>query len=163
MGTLVCIYRSHWCSSLIKFIISSPIYTKLFYRVNTTIYGSMSDYAARFQEKDMWFINQAVSGFDYAIVSIPSKLKSPIDQATHWAPKADGKHFIYYLITTPTIAKDNPEQAVVAIWFLVSYNGKKDQQQKKKLTISLPHLTWYIKKEYTCRDHQPLLCTKMAI
>lgn len=121
-----------------------------FYRVNTTIYDSMSDYAASLQEQKKYDL-LTKQYRDSTMQSYPSQSNLKfIDQASELLENQKYDKTLHLLLDYyPNIAKDNPEQAVVAYLISQSYNGKKDHQQEKKwLTISAISDLQLAKKEY---------------
>ncbi|EIA10049.1 DUF6377 domain-containing protein [Flavobacterium frigoris] len=121
-----------------------------FYRVNTTTYDSMSDYAASLQEQKKYDL-LTKQYRDSTMQSYPSQSNLKfIDQASELLENQKYDKTLHLLLDYyPNIAKDNPEQAVVAYLISQSYNGKKDHQQEKKwLTISAISDLQLTKKEY---------------
>jgi len=121
-----------------------------FYRVNTTIYGSMSDYAASSQEKKKYeLLTKQYRDSTMQSYSSQSNLKY-IDQSSKLLQNQKYDESLdLLLVHFPSIDKDNPEQAVVAYLISQSYAGKKDREQEKKwLTISAISDLQLAKKEY---------------
>lgn len=121
-----------------------------FYRVNTTIYGSMSDYAASPQEKRKYdLLNKQYRDSTMQSYSSQSNLRF-IDQTSKLIQNQKFDQTLDLLLGHfPKIAKDNPEQAVVAYLISQSYKGKNDLNQEKKwLAISAISDLQLAKKEY---------------
>jgi len=121
-----------------------------FYRVNTTIYLSMSDYAASAQEKKKY--DALTRQYrDSTMQSYPSSSNLKfVDQASKLLQDQKYDQTLGLLLDYfPKIANNNPDQAVVAFLISQSYHGKKDQEQEKKwLTISAISDLQLAKKEY---------------
>ncbi|WP_369765937.1 DUF6377 domain-containing protein [Flavobacterium sp. WC2429] len=121
-----------------------------FYRVSTTIYGSMSDYAASPQEKKKYdVLTQRYR--DSTMLSYPSQSSLKfIDQASKLIEYQKFDQTLTLLLKHfPEIAKDNPEHAVVAYLISQSFHGKKETEQEKKwLAISAISDLQLAKKEY---------------
>ncbi|MGO4817061.1 DUF6377 domain-containing protein [Flavobacterium sp. W22_SRS_FP1] len=122
----------------------------VFYHVNTTIYGSMSDYAASPQEKKKYeLLTQQYR--DSTIQSYPSSSKLRlIDQASKLIGNQKYDETLRLLLDYfPTIPENNPDQAIVAYLISQSYHGKKEVEQEKKwLAISAISDLQLAKKEY---------------
>jgi hypothetical protein len=121
-----------------------------FYRVNTTIYRSMSDYAASSQEKKKYEL-LTKQYRDSTMLSYPSSSNLKyIDQSSKLLENQKHDESLHLLLVHfPNIDKENPEKAVVAYLISQSYHGKKDHEQEKKwLTISAISDLKLAKKEY---------------
>ena len=129
---------------------STPSLYGNFYRVNTTIYLSMSDYAASAQEKKKY--DALTRQYrDSTMQSYPSSSNLKfVDQASKLLQDQKYDQTLGLLLDYfPKIANNNPDQAVVAYLISQSYHGKKDQEQEKKwLTISAISDLQLAKKEY---------------
>lgn len=128
---------------------SADLYS-YFYRVNTTIYGSMSDYAASLQEQKKYDLLTRQYR-DSTMQSYPSSSNLKfIDQASKLLEDSKYDESLDLLLDYfPKISSNNPEQAVVAYLISQSYHGKKDPEQEKKwLTISAISDLQLAKKEY---------------
>ena len=128
----------------------APSLVNDFYRVNTTIYGSMFDYASSSQEKKRYdFLTQKYRDSTLQSYTDKSNLMS-IDLAS----KYNGNHqydktLALLLPYFPKIEKDNPLKAIVAYLISQSYHGKKDGNQEKKwLILSAISDLQLAKKEY---------------
>ena len=121
-----------------------------FYSVNTTIYGSMSDYAASPQEKKKY--DKLTQQYrDSTIQSYPSNSNLLfIDQASKLIENHQYDQTLELLLAYfPEIATDDPKQAIVAYLIAQSYHGKKDPEQERKwLAISAISDLQLAKKEY---------------
>ena len=121
-----------------------------FYSVNTTIYGSMADYAASTQEKKRY--TQLTQQYrDSTILSYPSNSNLKyIDQASKFIEKHQYDQTLDLLLAYfPTIESDNPRKAIVAYLISRAYYGKKEPNQEKKwLAISAISDLQLAKKEY---------------
>jgi hypothetical protein len=122
----------------------------IFYHVNTTIYDSMSDYAASPQEKNNYeLLTQQYRDSTIQTYPYNSKLRF-IDQASKLIGKQKYDETLNLLLDYfPTLPKNNPDQAIVAYLISQSYHGKKEVEQEKKwLAISAISDLQLAKKEY---------------
>lgn len=131
-------------------IASSPALKGSYFGVNSTIYGSMSDYAASLQEKKNYVLLSRQYR-DSSILFFPAQSRSnPIFQSSKLVESGKYDETLHLLLDYfPKIAPDNPDQAVVAYIISQSYRGKKDRKQEKKwLIISAISDLQLAKKEY---------------
>jgi hypothetical protein len=122
----------------------------VFYHVNTTIYDSMSDYAASPQEKNKYeLLTQQYRDSTIQTYPYNSKLRF-IDQASKLIGNQKYDQTLNLLLDYfPTLPKNNPDQAIVAYLISQSYHGKKEVEQEKKwLAISAISDLQLAKKEY---------------
>lgn len=131
-------------------IASSPGLKGLYFGVNSTIYGLMSDYTASLQEKKNYILLRKQYR-DSSLLFFPASSKSNlIFESSKLIESGKYDETLHLLLDYfPEIAPENPDRAVVAYFISLSYHGKKDRKEEKKwLTISAISDLQLAKKEY---------------